>query len=388
MQPEKLQALAQLPSPVLTLYLNTASGDPSRHPRVAASADWLQKEAGNIARGLSWRDAKIFLRQVNRVKRFFENRIPKERALVLFAAPKHWRLLPLPFAVDNQLHWGEPSLGQLVRLANMHKSYGVVVIDHQGVRFFGHSMDGLLQLAHRSFQIDASQWKQKDFGHISSERIRKTRGEDHDLYEARIEAQFARLCRETAAQASDLSTQHGFAALFLVGPDRMIRNIRAKLAHPISESAMLVAENLGKFSAAQVLKRLQPVMEDYEQAKQLALVTQLLDAGATATVGPDETLSRLQKGTVRMLVVSSDLNMDLRQCERCGLANRSGDPLCADCKGALRKVTFQELLPTLLTAHNVTVEFVHGPAAALLRRSGGIAGWLRLAKAASARRTA
>jgi len=43
------------------------------------------------------------------------------------------------------------------------------------------------------FDVDISQWKKKDLGHFAGERVRKTRGPQPEVFEDRLEAQYAKL---------------------------------------------------------------------------------------------------------------------------------------------------------------------------------------------------
>ena len=211
------------------------------------------------------------------------------------------------------------------------------------------------------------------------------RGPFPDRFEHRLEVQYARLCHETAEQAAALSKQHGLAHIFLAGPDRLIRPMPAQFPPPFSESVCLVPEDLGNFSPKQLLQRLEPIIAEYEQKRQMAAVTRLLGTDNTAVADLDETLAQLQNGSVRSVVVSGDFALDLRQCTKCGLASRAADPVCAVCAGELRKVTLGELLPALLADHNTEVEIVSGEAARTLERAGGMGGWLRQVKLSAAR---
>jgi Bacterial archaeo-eukaryotic release factor family 10 len=384
-RPDQLKALSQLPTPILTLYVSMAASDASRHPLVQSSYAWLKDQAAVIAKSLKSPDAKRFARQAEHVQEFLKNRHPEEKALVIFAGVKTWKLLPLYVPVENELHWGTPQLGQLIRLRNDHESYAVVVIDHQAVRFFAYAPTELTQLAENNFEIDASQWKKKGVGQFTSERSQKTRGADHDRFEHRVDAQYDRLCRETADQTVTLCKQHGLARTFIVGPDRLIRIIQTKLPRPFSESAILIAEDLGKSSPRELLRYLVPALEDRERQHQVAEVTRLLSAEHGAVTDFDETLSRLQNGTTHTLFVVQGHDLDLHQCVQCGVVNRSADPVCAACGGQLKRVALRDVLPKLLVAHDVKIEFVSGEAAQMLARAGGMAGWVRQAKATSAR---
>ncbi len=380
----QLQEIAGWIPPILSVYLNTRTQNASQHPRVQPHVAWFKKEALSLARHLTPHDAELFRRQARQIERFLYGRHPAETALAIFAGRENWEVFPLRIGIENELHWGKPSVGQLLRLETENRASCVVVVDHHGARFFQYSLGELTLLEEKSFKVDISQWKTKDFGHISSERIRKTRGPNRDLFEDRLKAQYARLCQEAAEQAEALCNKHDLAGLILVGPDRLLALVHAKIPNAFAESVIPVPEDLGNLSSKKLLRRLQPVMDDCQRKQQFATVTQLLGTEYGTVITVDETLAQLQNGAIRTLVLVRDFDVDLHQCVNCGKANRSADPVCVACGSERRKTTLWEILPELLSTFNTKLEIVSGEAAQILARTGGMGGWLRLAKRAAA----
>ena len=122
------------------------------------------------------------------------------------------------------------SLGKAgsVWLASEHKPYGFVAVDRTGAHFFHYWFGEIVEHGQKKFDIDTSQWKKKELGHFTGQGIRKTRGTQRDVFEKRMVSQYARLCRETAQQAADLCGRMHLAAVFVVGPERLIKQIKAK----------------------------------------------------------------------------------------------------------------------------------------------------------------
>jgi len=380
----ELQEIAGWAPPILSVYLNTRTPNASQHPRVQPHLAWFKKEAVSLARHLTPHDVELFRRQAGQVERFLIGRHPAETALAIFAGEENWELFPLRIGIENELHWGKPSVGQLLRLQTENRASCVVVVDHHGALFFQYSLGELTLLEETSFKVDVSQWKTKDFGHISSERIRKTRGPNRDLYEDRLKAQYARLCQEAAEQAGALCNKHDLAGLILVGPDRLLALVQAKIPNALAGSVIPVPEDLGNLSSKKLLRRLQPVLDECQRKQQFATVTHLLGTAQGTVITVDETLAQLQNGAIRTLVLVNDLDLDLHQCVNCGKANRFADPVCAACGGGRRKTTLWEILPELLATFYTKLEIVSGEAAQILARTGGMGGWLRLAKRAAA----
>jgi hypothetical protein len=376
---KEIQAIAESPTPILTVYVNTQNRNPSRHPRVPEHLAWLGKEAGSLSRTSLPRDAERFRQELARVRRFLEGRHPEENALAVFAGPRTWAVIPLQTSIDNEIRWGQPAVGQLFRLLSEHDPYGVIVVDHHAARFFRLHLGELIQLDEKRYDIDESQWKRTDLGHIASERTRKAHGPDRDLYEHRLEAQYEHLCRESADRAMALSKEHGFAGLFLVGPEPLLGSLRKKFPAAAAARLLPVPEDLGGFSPKEIRRRLEPLVADHERTRQIAEVDQLLSAASGAVTGADEVLSRLQNGTIRTLVVAADHDFHVRECEKCGALNRSSDLLCPDCGGERRTLALLDILPRLAAARGTTVEFVNGAAAEKLVAAGGMGGWLRQA---------
>ena len=379
-----LQACAKLPSPLLAVLLNTSGNNASRHPQERADLEWFRDAADALRRTLSDRDAKTFDRQVHRVRRFLEERHPAEKALMIFAGTKAWKVVPLRIPASGELRWGKPNVAALLPLLNGHRHYGVVVMDHMAARYFEFTNDKLTLFGKKQLVIDASQWKRKEHGRVATERVQNSRGPLRDLYEHHIEARYERLCHQVADEAAAFCKTRELDGLFLVGPDRLVQAVQAKIPRPVAGSTVLVRENLGRISASELQRRLQPLIEYYEQEQQLSAVRLLQASGRAALTNPDEVLAQLQNGRIRTLVAAHDLKLALRQCPRCRFATRAADRACADCGAVLEEITFSELLAEVLATRSVKVEFVNGDAAELLRRTGGLGGWLRAERVAAA----
>jgi hypothetical protein len=156
---KRLQEIAALPSPVLTVYLNTASQDPSLHPVVPACLRWFTDEGEALSRTLLSRDGRRLKENVERFERFLSLRRPQEKAIAAFVGPDVWKVLPLHICLESQLRWGKPSVTQLFKPPSEHKPYGIVVVDHHGARFFRFHLGELIAIAERQYEIDESRWR-------------------------------------------------------------------------------------------------------------------------------------------------------------------------------------------------------------------------------------
>jgi hypothetical protein len=373
----RVQSLQQLPGPLLTAYLRTNPADSSRHGLVPKYLTWLKQEAKSLAENVPYSERGLFQEELRTLEDFLRRRIPEESGLVIFAGLGMWELVPLRLDVKNELHWGKPSLAQLLWLLNEHKPYGIVVVDRMKARFFRYSLGQMIELKEKIFEIDISQWKQEELGHVTGQGVRKTRGSQREAFRRRMNAQYQHLCHATANQTKDLCEQEGLTAVFLVGSDRLIKPIEASLPQGFHYPVVLVNENLGKLAATELQQRLQTRFLTWEGEYKARLVSALLESERGNVMGIDETLAGLQNGKIRTLVVSRELDTRLQQCKHCGWVDRSADPSCSGCGSERRAVMLHDALPKLARQFDTEMEVVTGESARKLNDAGGIGAWLR-----------
>jgi len=373
----QLEQLARMPSPLVTLYVVTSLVEtPSRGP-AAAYLPWLKDQSRTVAEGLSSAEQEIFLKQVERIREFLCQRTPEERSLVIFAGPSVWQVVALQSRVENELYWGNPALSQLIWLASEHRPYGFVVVDHAGARFFHYWLSEIVEHEEKQFNIDVSQWKKKELGHVTGQGVEKTRGSQRDLFQSRLESRYAQLCRETAQQVAAFCARFHLAAIFLVGPDRLIKPIEAKLPRNCRQPIVLFNQDLARLAPVELLRHLEPQVAQWEHKRETELVAAVSSGERAVVVGVDETLAWLQKGKVRTLIVAQKLDAILHQCGQCGWTDRSADPICPVCGSQRRAVTLRDVLPGLARKHQAEIEVVGDEAAEALSKVGGMAAWLR-----------
>ena len=366
----QLESLSKLSPPLLTAYVRTVSVEASLHGATPEYLPWLKDESRPIAESLSPTEQELFRKQLDRVEEFLRQRQPHERSLVIVAGPAVWEIVSLQREVQNELHWGKPTVTQLLWLANEHKPYGIVVVDHAGARFFHYWLGEMVEYEEKKFAIDVSQWKQGELGHVKGLR--------------HMDSQYAHLCRETAQQAANFCTKKALAAVFLVGPDRLIKPIKAKCPRSLRQPVVLLDQDLARVPLLELQKHLEPQIASWECTHEAELVTAVAGKERGTIAGFDETLAHLQKGKIRTLVLARGLDSDLRECVECGWIDRSADPTCSVCGSKRRTVTLRDALPELARRHQVEIDVVSGDAAERLNKVEGMGAWLRQLKSASA----
>jgi len=376
---KRIHSLPKIPPPVLTAYLDTNPANSRNQGHPPGYIIWLKSRAKVLGIRLQPAERKQWQEQIARVEDFLRNERPQARGAAIFAGPKTWEVLPLQVEVEDELHWGRPSLTQLLWLLDEHQPCGVVSVDRGGARFHRFWLGEVEEQRKERFEIDITEWRKKHFGAPAHPKLHKTRGALRDVFEQRVEAQFARFYRESAERIHRWAESEKLDPVFLAGPNEVVEPVWAELPRAFQLRAALVKGDFAHLSAAGLQERIAPEVARWKRAHELEIVTRMLanPNGTRAVAGLDSTLLRLQEGMARELVVTRRLGGRLRQCANCGWTDRSADRECAACGGPRRVVPLRAAIPELARRYGVPVEVVAGEAGRRLREHGGIGAWLR-----------
>jgi len=383
---KEVQLLLSLKPPVLTAYVRTGAVDKASHSPASGYLAWIESQNRTLAKTVPSSERATMKDQIERVLAHLKKRQSHEKSLVIVAAPKVWTVVPLQTDVEAGLYWGKPALAQLFSLASEHKPYGVVAVDHKGIRFFVYSMGELEEQAEKKFSIDASQWKSKTAGHVKGQTILKSSGSRRTVtvFEKRIQSQLGHLLRGAAEQAVRFCERHHLTAAFLTGPARLIKGIHDNLPRESPVPFVLLDEDLARVKENELKKHVEAAISAWESRHELELVHGAVEEEQGVVAGFDETLAQLQKGRIRKLVLARGLDPLLHQCVECGWMDRSADAVCSVCGGKRRTISLWDTLPELAKTQNTEIDVVSNEAAACLKRAEGMAGWLRPSAAMAA----
>jgi hypothetical protein len=309
---------------------------------------------------------------------------------VVFSGRKTWEILPLQVTVDDELHWGPPALTQLFWLLDEHRPAGVVVVDRTEARLFRVWLGEVVEETRETIVLDKSAWRKKHLVGPSHAGVGKRRGVHRDRVARRVEAQHKRFAVELARRLQRWSERHRLRPVLLIGPSAMIDAVFDALPAAFRPRVALRRENLSSLSPAALHARVAPVLARRQRDDEVGRVEALLGATGSGRVatGLDQTLARLQEGRVRELVMARGIDGRVRQCERCGSADRSADPRCVRCGGQRRPELLRVVIPELAHRQRVPVDVVAGGAATRLRRVEGVAAWLDSDRRGARRRAA
>lgn len=379
----QLSELMQLPSPVLSVYLDTNPGLPTNCRSIPGYIAWLKTEARRLLASSDAAAQEPLRAQLDRVETYLEENRPAHRGLAIFAGAHVWKELPLFVEPANDLDWGRPRLWQLWRMADQYRPSCAVAIDHSGVRFFRYQFGQLADVGERKISVDTAQWKQREHAHMARQNTRMPHGEQRDLFARRLDAQYLRFCKEAAAETAALCDREALSHIYLLGDDRLTRRVRMALPRRLREHVTPVVHGCSEEPHCTTQKYVEARLAAHLAERKERLVNELVNRKRGIATGLDQVLRQLQRGRLASLVLVEDFNPPVQRCEQCGAAAASSVQICSHCGGRLETLPLHEALPELLLKRACSLELlqpgnpVHERPVQLLRSVGSIGGWLR-----------
>jgi hypothetical protein len=371
---DRLRSFRRLTAPVLSAYIDTNPATRRNQGHPPGYLAWLKTSTRRLQRRVAADERKAFQETVRRLEREFRTRPARARAIVAFIGPRTREVLRLQVAVDDELHWGPPALKQLFWLLDEHRPAGVVVVSRTEARFFRVWLGEVLADDREPIVLDTAGWRRKDLVGPSHGGVGKRRGVQRDRFASRVEAQHRRFAATLASRVEPWAERHGLRPVLLVGPSAMIDAVSAALSAALRPRVATLPENLAHLSPAALHARVQPALARWQRDDEAARVDALLRAGGSrhVAVGLEQTLTELQEGRVRELLVARGIKGTVGRCEQCGWADTSASAGCVRCGGRRRRVAVRVLLPELARRSAASIDVVAGPAAKRLRQADGI----------------
>jgi hypothetical protein len=375
LKPDVIQSLPALAGPVLTVYLDTDQSKQINRGLKPGYLIQLESRAKSIAQTVSHNEQKLFRKQLQRTVAFLERQQSRCRGVVIFAGKDSWEFVPLQVEVEDEIHWGTPSLAQLLWLLEEHKRYGVVVPGRKRARFFLYWLGEVRELEEKEFRLEPS--KKKEMGPVARLGVRLSRGTNRAAFEHHLAAEYAHYDQQIAERVERWFSAEPLDSVFLVGLAQMVKAIRKEVTPALVEKIVLVEEDLGWVSRAELLDRIEPSIVSHKQKCEMASVEVMLGDFRNVVMGIDEVLVQLQQGKIRSVLVKKGLNGSLQQCVNCSWADRTSDPVCPACGSGRRNVALRDVLPELVRRYDASLEIVSGQSASKLQEHGGMGAWLR-----------
>jgi hypothetical protein len=384
----KIAVLAHLTPPILTAYIDINPSYPRNQSTPRGYITWLKSAGQELGRELPQDSQKAFRRQLRRVDRFLNTERPRGQSLVIFAGLDLWEVMALQVDVNEELHWGKPSLHQMAWILDEHRPRGAVVVDGTGARFFRFWLGTVDENPEHAFSLDVSSWRKPYLVGPSTPGVSKRHGIQRDRVSARAAAQRQHFLKKVSHRITEWAEDANISRIVLIGSGEETGAITNNLPAELRTQIVSLSKVLPQIAPKELSKRLRPILDRWEREYEAQVVKEVIagERSGKTVIGLRDTLDRLQKNQLRELVVARRLKGSAQQCSSCGWIDDSSGMTCAICGSKRQSRTLHTLLPELAGMHSVPIEVVAGQAGTTLLAKGGIAGRLRSAKKRSGRK--
>ncbi|TFU17096.1 VLRF1 family aeRF1-type release factor [Thermus tengchongensis] len=382
------ESLALKEGPILSLYLDINPAKPENSNRAYALRAKDAMKALGVPKELQERVLEVLKNQVLEAKtavffvgeKLFETlllqvELPLVSSLkTTFLGEEEHRLL-----TDGALaHYGEPFLLPLLYALDEYERYGVVYLDQERWRVFEIFLGEIQEVGDAFLALDTEAWRRLSLdapgrrfhlGGISRG------GAGQDLFAKRLAAWEERFYKTLSHELEKMVQEKGFTRLVLMGPEEHTKLFLGYLPKRLKERVVTLLPSLPHPGATpgEVLKRLEPVLEEAERRGEVELLKKLEEAYPKAVFGP-EVLERVQEGRVELWVLPWHLDQAVYACD--GVFFPEEARALAYCQNPEAK-PLALILPELAAGYAAKLEFVRGEAEKELLERGGMAALLR-----------
>jgi peptide subunit release factor 1 (eRF1) len=382
------ESLKDLKTPALSLYLDINPAKPDNAGRAYAL------RAKDAMKALAVPEALA-----GKVLELLQHEVIQAKTLALFADQERLELFPLQVELplvravktafvdektsrlltDGALaHYGEPFLLPLVYALDEYERYGVVYVDQERWRVFEVFLGEIAEVKDAFLALDTEAWRRLSLDapgrRFNLSGIARG-GAGQDLFAKRLAAWEERFYKALAHELVRHVEERGFTRLLLMGPEEHTKLFLGYLPKRLKEKVVAELPSLPHPGASpgEVLKRLEPVLEEVERQAEVRLLEELEEAYPKAAFGP-EVLARVQEGRVELWVLPWHLEKEVYACDGLYLAEEA--QALAYCQNPEKK-PLAVVLPELAAGYAAKLEFVRGEAERRLLERGGMAALLR-----------
>jgi hypothetical protein len=382
------ESLKDLKTPALSLYLDINPAKPDNAGRAYALRAKDAMKALAVPEALG-----------EKVLELLQHEVIQAKTLALFADQERLELFPLQVELplvravkrafvdektsrlltDGALaHYGEPFLLPLVYALDEYERYGVIYVDQERWRVFEVFLGEIAEVKDAFLALDTEAWRRLSLDapgrRFNLSGIARG-GAGQDLFAKRLAAWEERFYKALAHELVRHVEERGFTRLLLMGPEEHTKLFLGYLPKRLKEKVVAELSSLPHPGASpgEVLKRLEPVLEEVERQAEVRLLEELEEAYPKAAFGP-EVLARVQEGRVELWVLPWHLERELYACDGLYLAEEA--QALAYCQNPEKK-PLAVVLPELAAGYAARVEFVRGEAEKRLLERGGMAALLR-----------
>ncbi len=368
------ERIAHHKAPVLSLYVDVHPARPEN-----ARRGWFIRVKDSL------KALNIPTTLYERVITLLSEERTQARTLVLFAATdlleRYDLQVELP-VVDLaygrvECRWGEPYVTPLLYALDEYERAGALYLDRASWRFYEIFLGEIEETTDAFRDVSPEEWQELTrymptlYNGLLKERV----ATHPSRFARRVEMWAQRFLKRLAHLLEDVVVEHDIRRLVLIGPAEdthlfeqyLSRSIRSRVVAHVSDIPYPVP------SAAQVLDKVSPLLEEAERAHGQALLDMVQERAGIW--GLDPTLEALQSGRLAIIIVPWRIEAQVWRCPEGWVASTPEMARVFCPEGEIQEVPLRDVIVQLAADFGVRLEFVRGEAEQhLLTQYGGLAG--------------
>lgn len=310
---------------VVSLFLNVS-------PQERKRGTYLSKFK-NLIKNLSEEKLSLVKEDIEKIEKFLQTeRESFKKSLVLYSCVKKefWQRYDLNIEIKDELIIDKtPYTNPLFDLLDNYQKYGILLVDKRSARVFLVFLGDIEEYG--MVEHDHVPGKHKKGGWFALAEKR---------YERHIEHHVKMHLKDVVDKFGDFLKDREIRRLIVAGPDEAIYELMKILPERIKQK-IVGRTFIEKYaSAEEVLDKVIPIINDYEQMKESKTLSELITRSRkndNAVLGIDDVIKYLRERRVMKLIIPKDYKIDGKVCASCGFATQQNVDCCMECGDCVMK---------------------------------------------------
>lgn len=327
-----------------------------------------------LVKALQEEKTSLIREDIEKIEKFLQiERESFKKSIVIYSCLKKrfWQRYDLNIELKDELIIDKtPYTNPLLDILDNYQKYGVLLVDKRSSRVFLVFLGEIEE--YEMIEHDHVPGKHKKGGWFALAEKR---------FERHIEHHIQMHLKDVVDRFGDFLKEKQIRRLIIAGPDEAIHELIKILPESIKQKIVGRALIEKYASSEEVLAKVIPIINEYEQAKESKALSELITRARksdNAVLGIDDTFKYLRERRVMKLIIPKDYKVNGSVCTQCGFALQQEVRSCIQCGGAMESNDLIEKATEMALQNSALIEVIKDERERnSLIDNGGIGAFLR-----------
>lgn len=339
---------------IVTLYLQVDNALEENQADTPAWRIWLKNALRDTENTIPDDQRDVWEARKKRIDNIIANYVPESKSLVMFIGDDFEQTYELPVLVnENAISYGEVMVSPALWLIDEYEPYLIVLVDTEKAHFMttylGNTEENdTLESDRFDYDFVEKTLMPRNSTSVEYAGSQVTQGSNRDSFDDMIQEKIDTFYRRVADHAQEMMASNKAQRLILGGTERSYHAVRDMLHQSVAERVVDALPIPLDSSDQDVMQRILPAAMNYERSQEYDLVEQVVGMAKSdgrGALGQNAIEDALTQQRVELLIA----------------------PFPSEMPDIVEHLTVQTI------EKGGEVELVHGSAASLLEREGGVA---------------